>query len=53
MDTDGLMLQHQGISSDCADSAPIRLKLLEVNTLTCEQNGHHFVDQIFECIFFN
>ena len=39
MDTDGLVLQHQGISSHSADYAPMRLPELRVNTVI-NQTGY-------------
>ena len=44
-------LAHMVCSLDCSEKYMLRSML--VNTLRPRQNGRHFTDDIFKCIFFN
>ena len=51
VDADHMLLKHQGINSDITDYAPGDFQLFK--TLRPRQNGRHFPEASFKCIFWN
>ena len=50
-----LIYDIDGLVQDCSNSSALAVELLQscINTLRPRQNGRHFPDDIFKCIFLN